>query len=283
MSLVGGFMLVRRWQAYLEASARVNASTRQQYRRAFIALIADLCIAPQDITEDDIVAWMVMRDPKGGHVAMTLKACHSFYGWAFAREEIVPNPVRALPVPKRKYGRPPALTDHDLVTVLGAARIYRDPRLAPTLELMYATGSRIGSIVALTASDIDFERAWIEFKVTKNDDPYGVPMNERAKVALRELLSLSEYRPRHSCTPRRPTLIGVGRSRVMQWIQDIEDVTGIKVHSHLFRHTLLTELAHDPTVPIAVTAKLANHKDPRTTMRYVADREQAMADALSGR
>jgi integrase len=283
MHVDGGFALIRRWQAYLEASSRVSASTRQQYRRALIVLVADLCIDVTLITEDDVVGWITSHDARGGAVALTLKACHSFYGWAFAREVIVPNPVRALVVPRRKYGRPPALTDHDLVTVLGAARLYRDPRLAPTLELMYATGARIGSIVALTASDVDFERAWVEFRVAKNDDPYGVPMNERAKVALRELLSLSEYRPRHSCTPRRPTLIGVGRSRVMQWIQDIEDVTGIEVHSHLFRHTLLTELAHDPTVPIAVTARLANHKDPRTTMRYVADRESAMARALSGR
>jgi integrase len=213
---------------------------------------------------------------------MTLRAAHSFYSWALAREEICPNPVRALLVPRRKYGRPPALTAADLQTVLGAARTYRDPRLAPTLELMYATGARIGSIVALTAADLDFERAWIEFRVAKNDDPYGVPMNERAKAACIELLSLADYHPRNSRT-RRPTLVGVGRSRVMQWIQDIEDSTAIPVWSHLFRHTLLTELAHDPTVPIAVVSRLANHSDPRTTMRYVADREGALASALAGR
>jgi integrase len=248
-----------------------------------VALVADLCIDVTLISEDDIVGWIAQHDPRGGAVALTLKACISFYSWALARDEIVPSPVRALSVPRRKYGKPPALTADELSTLLARARAYRDPRLAPTLELMYATGARIGSIVGLTAADLDFERAWIEFRVAKNDDPYGVPMNQRANAALRELLSLAEYRPRNSSCARRPTLIGVGRSRVMQWVQDLEDSTGIPVWSHLFRHTLLTELAHDPTVPIAVTAKIANHADPRTTMRYVADREGALASALAGR
>jgi integrase len=282
MSLADGFLLIRRWQAFLEASGRVNASTRLQYRRALVALIADLCIDVTLISEDDIVGWIAQHDPRGGAVALTLKACISFYSWALVREEIVPSPVRALTVPRRKYPRPPALTEQDLSTVLGAARAYRDPRLAPTLELMYATGARIGSIVGLEARDLDFDRAWIEFRVAKNDDPYGVPMNERAKVACRDLLMLADYRPRNA-PHRRMTLIGVGRSRVMQWIQDIEDSTGIPVWSHLFRHTLLTELAHDPAVPIAVVSKIANHKDSSTTMRYVADREGAMSAALGGR
>lgn len=290
MPLADGFELIRRWYAFLTVSGRVNASTRKQYRRALIAMLADLCLDPRDVTEDDIVAWIVApdeetgepRNPKGGAIAQTLKACHSFYGWALIREEIQPNPVRAIDVPRRKYGRPPALADDDLARVLSAARTYRDPRLAPTLELMYATAGRIGSICALTAADLDFQREWISFRVAKNDDPYGVPMNERARVACEELLSLADYAPattRH----RRPTLIGVGRSRVMQWIQDIEDSTGIPVWSHLFRHTILTELAHDPSVPMPVVSKMGNHKDTATTMRYVADREGALRDAMAGR
>jgi len=281
MSFADGFMLIRRWQAFLEVSGRTNASTRQQYRRALVALIADLCKDPRDITEDDVVAWMVDRDPRGGSVAMTMRACHSFYTWALARDEIVPSPVRALVIPKRKYGRPPALSEQDLAFVLGVARVYRDPRLAPTLELMYATGARVGSIVGLSATDLDFERAWISFRVAKNDDSYAVPMNERARVACRELLGLADYHP--ATGKRRATLVGVGRSRVLQWIQDIEDSSGIPVWSHLFRHTLLTELARDPSVPLVVAARIANHRDPKTTMRYVADREGAMAAALAGR
>jgi integrase/recombinase XerC len=282
LDVADGFLLIRRWQAFLVASGRVNESTRQQYRRALVGLIADVCKDPRDITEDDLIAWIRDRDPRGGAVAMTLRACHSFYGWAFIREEIMPNPVRAIEVPRRKYGKPPAMTGSQLVAVLGAARAYRDPRLAPMLELMYATGARIGSVCGLEARDLDFERAWIEFRVAKNDDPYGVPMNARASSACRELLDLSAYKPRNAVS-RRPTLVGVGRSRAMQWIQELEESTGIPVWSHLFRHTLLTELAHDPTVPIAVTSKLANHKDPRTTMRYVADREGAMTEAMTGR
>lgn len=290
MPLADGFELIRRWYAFLTVSGRVNASTRKQYRRALVAMLADLCLDPRAVTEDDVIAWIVApdeetgepRDPKGGSVALTLKAAHSFYGWALIREEIVPNPVRAIGVPRRKYGRPPALSEKHLRAVLGAARAYRDPRLAPTLELMYATAGRIASICALTADDLDFQHEWISFRVAKNDDPYGVPMNERARAACEELLSLADYRPTNACS-RRETLVGVGRSRLSRMIQDIEQETGIAVWSHLLRHTILTELAHDPAVPMPVVAKMGNHKDTATTMRYVADREGALRAAMAGR
>ena len=64
---------------------------------------------------------------------------------------------------------------------------------------------------------------------------------------------------------------------------DLEWASGVKFHSHLLRHKMISELAYDPAVPLAVAVRVANHKDPRTTMSYVDDREEAMASALEGR
>lgn len=283
MRLEDGFLLIRRWQSWLEASGRANENTRRQYRRAFVAFLADVCKDPRAITEDDVVDWLAPRArTKGSLRPDVIRAGRSFYLWALARDEVETNPFAAIPVPRRKYGRRPYLKPDELRRVLEAARRHRDPRVAPTLELLYATAARVGTACAIRAEDVDFDRGWVTFRVMKGDKPHGVPLNERAAAAVRELISLAGYTPPTGV--RRDTLIGVGRSRVEQWAQDVERASGVPVWPHLMRHSILTELAHDPDVPFIATSRIAGHEDPRVTAEfYVGDDETVLRSALAGR
>jgi integrase len=277
------FALIRRWQAFLEVSGRANAETRRQYRRAFVAFLADLCIDPREVTEDDAVRWLAERSRLQGSLRPdTIRAARSFYHWAQARGEVHRDPFAALPVPRHKYGRAPYLKPAELEHVLRIARHHRDPRVAPTMELLYATGARVGTACALVADDVDLDAGWIRFRVMKGGSQHGVPLNERGRIAVLELLGLADYTPIRG--RRRPTLIGVGRSRVEQWIAEVQAEAGVRVWPHLLRHTILTELAHDPAVPFIVTSRIAGHRDPRITAEaYVGDDESAMRAALAGR
>jgi integrase len=277
------FALIRRWQAFLEASGRANANTRRQYRRAFVAFLADVCLDPRDVTEDDAVAWIAERSRLQGSLRPdTIRAARSFYRWAAARGEVERDPFAALPVPRHKYGRAPYLSPAELARVLEAARAHRDPRVAPTIELAYATAARVSSLCAIEAADVDLDAGWITFRVVKGGGTHGVPLNDRARAAVLELIELADYTPVRG--RRRPTLIGVGRSRVEQWVGEVERASGVRVWPHLIRHTILTELAHDPSVPFIVTSRIAGHSDPRVTAEaYVGDDENAMRSALAGR
>lgn len=279
-----GWGLIRRWDSFLVATDRVNENTRRQYKRALAQFLMDplICKCPTQVTEDDIVEWIRDKRENGSKAeGPVLRALHSFYGWAWIREEITPNPVRAFPVPKTKRTVKRVMRDEDLAKVIRAARAYQDPRLAPALEFMYATGCRIGSLCGVRAEDLDFDRHWVEFTKAKNDDPYGVPMNDRAIAAAKELLALADYTPKRG--KRRDTLVGVGPTNVMRWIQDVEDVAGVRFHSHRLRHKIITELIRDPLVPPAAVSRFANHKDLKTTMEYVDALEDEMRSAVQGR
>ncbi len=283
MNIEDGFVLIRRWQSWLEVSGRANQNTRGQYRRAFVSFLADVCKDPRAITEDDAVAWLAHRArTKGSLRPDTIRAARSFYGWACMRGAVARDPFAAIPVPKPKYGRVDYLKTSELRRVLQAARAHRDPRVAPTLELLYATAARVGTACGIVAEDVDLERGWLRFRVMKGGDPHGVPLNDRASAAIRELLELADYVPPKA--RRRPTLIGVGASRVEQWVQEVEASAGVRVWPHLLRHTILTEMAHDPAVPFIVVSRIAGHADPRVTAAaYVGDDEDAMRAALAGR
>ena len=112
------FSLIRRWQDYLKVSGRANENTRRQYRRCIVAFLADVVGDPanehlrgiRDVTEDDVIAFLAAQDPRGGMRRQSLKALRSFYAWAERRRLLEDNPVRALPLPREKYGKAPTLS-----------------------------------------------------------------------------------------------------------------------------------------------------------------------------
>lgn len=278
VEMADGFALIRRWQDFLDVAGRANASTRRQYRRALVAFLADLCKDPRTVTEDDVISWLVEHDPKGGARKATIRAGRSFYQWALEREHVAANPFRAIPVPRPKYGRARYLDPADLARIFAAARSHRDPRVGPTLELMYHTGARVGSVVGIESGDIDLERGWIDFRIAKNADPYGVPLSDAALRACQELLALADYKPA-TAPHRRTTLVGVGRSRVMQWVQEVEAASGVECWSHLLRHTMATRLMNDPSVPPLIVAELLNHKSLDIVMKHYASGDEEMKRA----
>src|ERR1043166_3394488 len=251
------FALMRRWQTFLEVSGRVGESTRRQYRRYLLSFLADTMKDLREVTEDDVVTYLAELPAKGHARGAALRALRSFYGWASERDEMPTNPVRRLKIPKPKYGPAPFLNEADLELVLTTAGEMDDPRIRPTLELMFATGGRVGSICALHVSDLHIEEPspWLRFTTAKNDDPYDVWLGPLGVKACRELLALAEYRPSRSGR-RRSTLVGVGTSRVEQWCQEIERRSGIACWPHLLRHTFADRLLNDPNVPPRVAASM---------------------------
>ncbi len=289
---LGFFELFRRWQLYLDVSGRCNGNTARQYRRYVLAFFADVIADPErfpevrqpaDVTEDDVVEYVKNLDPKGGMRAQVLKALHSFYGWAERRCELPHNPVRAIPIPRRKYGRAPTLAREERLRLFAAAELV-DPRARPTFELMYNTGARIGSIVEVLPADVYWvteggrRRRWLDFRRAKGDRPYRVPLNAEASAAVDRLLELADYVPKRG--KRRPTLVGVGEQRIRDWIDEAEARSGVRAWPHLLRHAFATDLRD---VDDRTWASLMNHRDASLRSRYVPppeDRMGAGVDAL---
>lgn len=275
---VGSFDLIRRWQDFLEVSGEAGPNTRRQYRRYLLAFLAEVLKDPRDVTEDDVISYLASLDPRGSMRGMTLRALRSFYGWAEERG-VCGNPVRRLRVPKHKPGPAPALSPAELERFLAAAATLPDPRAHPSLELMYATGARIGSICGVLPEDVDLERRRIFFRVAKYDQPYSVPLGPRGLEAARRLLELRDWKPRN-VRERRPTLTGVGPFVVWRWCKAAGERAGLKVTPHLLRHTFATRLAEDPRVDVRTWVELMNHRDASLLRRYAAASEERLRRAV---
>jgi len=261
------FELLRGWQRYLEVSGRVAPNTARQYRRQLLAFVADVMVPLEQVTEDDVVGRLAEISPHGEARGALLRALKSFYGWAASHGRVSHDPTRALRVPKRRYGRAPALTEEELEAIFRAAERV-DPRARPTMELIYATGARLGSIAAVMPEDVDIGGAWIEFREAKGHHPYGVPLGPRGLAAARRLLELRSFRPRTAAS-RRPTLVGVGAGRIRQWVQEAGRLAGVRVWPHLLRHCTITRLAA-AGVDVRTIVEFANWRDPSQLRRYAA-------------
>lgn len=135
------------------------------------------------------------------------------------------------------------------------------------IEILASTGIRVGELVKLNRSDIDFhERQCVVFG--KGNKERIVYFNARTKIHLRqyleertdneEALFVSLHAP-HT----RLTISGV-ENRVKEIGRRLQMP---KVHPHKFRRTLAT-MAIDKGMPIEQVQRLLGHVRIDTTLRY---------------
>jgi site-specific recombinase XerD len=270
------FQLLKRWSDWMEVSGRYSAKTRHAYRRYVISFLADTLIPLEETTEDDVVGYLADLPANGDMRGAMLRALRCFYGWAADRG--MPNPVIRLKVPRKKYGAAPFLEAEDLERLFEAADM--DPRARPTLELMFATGARLGSITEVMPGDVDLAKRVIHFRVAKGDRPYSVPLGARGYGAVMGLLELIEWKPKMASI-RRPTLIGVGPGTVQRWVSEAGEKIGVRAHCHLLRHTFAERICNDPAVPALIAAELLNHVDTSLLRRYASGRSELQRSAVA--
>jgi integrase len=268
------FDQLQRWQRFLEVSGKANAKTRSQYKRYVLRFLADVCKSAEQVTEDDVIEMLATYAPV--YRKQTIQALRSFYAWAEERYEMR-NPVKRLHTPPSKLGPAPTLTDDELRRLLDAADLV-DPRARWTIQLAYATGARVGSLVNVTKDDC--REGHIIFRVAKHDKPYKVPLGAKGLEAVGELLKLRGYLP-PTVKRRRPTLVGVGEGTVHRWVKLAGELAGLKAYPHLLRHTFATNLANNPDVDMRTFVELMNHRDGSLMRRYAAPRDERLKAAVA--
>lgn len=144
------------------------------------------------------------------------------------------------------------------------------------LELFYASGIRIGELVALNLAELDFQGGFARVR-GKGRKERIVPVGRKAREALRTyLISRSELHPRTAKGPRdsealflnhrggRITARSVSRI-VLRHL--LESGLGKKITPHGLRHSFATHLL-DAGADLRVIQELLGHAHLRTTQRY---------------
>lgn len=188
----------------------------------------------------------------------------SFFAWLEDEDYIAKSPVRRIHKVKTDALVKEALTDEQLELLRDNCTEKRDLAI---IDLLASTGIRVGELVKLNRSDIDYhERQCVVFG--KGGKERIVYFNARTKLHLQNYLTersddedalfVSLLSP-HT----RLTISGV-ESRVKELGKRLNMP---KIHPHKFRRTMAT-MAIDKGMPIEQVQKLLGHVRIDTTLRY---------------
>lgn len=188
----------------------------------------------------------------------------SFFSWLEEEDYILKSPMRRIHKIKTTKPVKEIISDEAIELLRDHCECTRDLAI---IDLLYSTGIRVGELVKLNISDIDFEsRECIVFG--KGDKERKVYFDAKTKIHLQEYL-----KKRKDDNPALFVTLDAPYSRlkisgVEIRMRTLGRYVGLtKIHPHKFRRTMATR-AIDKGMPIEQVQKLLGHSQIGTTMEY---------------
>lgn len=211
-----------------------------------------------------------------------LSAVKSFLRWACQEDLLPANPAEPVPTPKAERKLPRHLRPGEVEDLLEAFDDEDDGdplvrRNRAILEVLYASGLRVGELVSLDWGDLDLPGRALRV-MGKGSKERMVPLGEPAVRALRAWLEVwDEVRREAKDRPGdkgEPVWLGAqgGRlsDRVVRTILDQaveKSALSQGVHPHALRHTFATHLL-EAGADLRSIQELMGHSSLATTQRY---------------
>ena len=188
----------------------------------------------------------------------------SFFSWLEEEDYILKSPMRRIHKIKTKQPVKEVISDEAIELLRDNCECSRDLAI---IDLLYSTGIRVGELVNLNISDVDFEaRECVVFG--KGDKERKVYFDAKAKLHLLNYLTeRKDNNPALFVTLDAPhdrlKISGVEiRIRSLGRKLNME-----KIHPHKFRRTMATR-AIDKGMPIEQVQKILGHSQIDTNMQY---------------
>lgn len=188
----------------------------------------------------------------------------SFFSWLEEEDYILKSPMRRIHKIRAEKLVKNIITDEDIEKLRDGCTCSRDVAM---IDLLYSTGIRVGELVRLNRSDINFsERECVVFG--KGDKERKVYFDAKSKVHLIDYLntrkddnpalfvSLDKPNDRLKISGVEIRLRQLGRKLNLD-----------RVHPHKFRRSMATR-AIDKGMPIEQVQKILGHSQIDTTMQY---------------
>ena len=188
----------------------------------------------------------------------------SFFSWLEDEDYIIKSPIRRIHRIKTPTVVKEILTDENLENLRDKCENIRDLSL---VELLISTGMRVGELVNLNISNLNFEdRSCIV--LGKGNKEREVYFDAKTKLHLKEYLSKRNDNNDALFVSLRKPYQRLSISGIELIIRNLGVSTNInKVHPHKFRRTLAT-MAIDKGMPVEQVQKLLGHVKIETTMHY---------------
>ena len=188
----------------------------------------------------------------------------SFFSWLEDEDYIIKSPVRRIHKIKTAVVVKEVLTDENLEKLRDECENIRDLSL---IELLISTGMRVGELVNLNISNLNFEdRSCIV--LGKGNKEREVYFDAKTKLHLKEYISKRNDSNEALFVSMKEPHQRLSISGIELIIRTLGINSNInKVHPHKFRRTLAT-MAIDKGMPVEQVQKLLGHVKIETTMHY---------------
>jgi integrase/recombinase XerD len=263
-----------------------SANTLAAYRRdlaAYSEFLAGRGLTPATVTEavvEDYLAFLRAAGRAPASVARALVSVRSLHRFLEDEGQAPTNPAGEVPRPKIPSGLPKALSEAEVVSLLGAvtgddAVARRDRAI---LEVLYGCGLRVSELVGLSLADLDLGAGLLR-AYGKGAKERVVPVGRLACEAVQAWLAPGG---RSTLAPRRwarrgdaeAVFLNVrgGRlSRQGAWgiVRHYGDTVGLgdRLSPHVLRHSCATHML-DRGADIRVVQELLGHASISTTQVY---------------
>lgn len=245
-----------------------SARTLQYYQVTIDHLLKNTDTMIRKITTDEIRTYLAEYQQRNNCSKVTVdnvrRNISSFFSWLEEEDYILKSPMRRIHKIKTKQPVKEIISDEVIERLRDNCRCSRDLAM---IDLLYSTGIRVGELVGLNISDIDFEeRECVVYG--KGDKERRVYFDAKAKLHLQNYInSRTDTNPALFVTLDSPyerlKISGVEiRVRELGRKLNIE-----KIHPHKFRRTMATR-AIDKGMPIEQVQKILGHSQIGTTMQY---------------
>ncbi|RGX94534.1 integrase [Roseburia sp. OF03-24] len=242
--------------------------TLQYYKMTVEHLLATLDVPVRKMTTDEIRSYLANYQQRNNCSKVTVdnvrRNISSFFSWLEEEDYILKSPMRRIHKIKTKQSVKETISDEMIEKLRDNCECARDLAM---IDLLYSTGIRVGELVRLNISDIDFEeRECIVYG--KGDKERRVYFDAKAKLHLQNYIN-----SRHDDNPALFTTLDAPYDRLK--ISGVEirvrelgrKISMERIHPHKFRRTMATR-AIDKGMPIEQVQKILGHSQIDTTMQY---------------
>ena len=271
-----------------EAHLRQEKDRSEHTVRAYLADLDHLTrfldhreVSLLDLRLADLRAWLGAQAGAGvarSTLARRSAAVRTFCRWAARSGRLAQDPSLRLVAPKRAVTLPDVLAAKDATDLLEIAAIASDDedpihvRDRAMLEVLYATGVRVGELTGLDLDDVDDSRQVVRV-IGKGNKERSVPFGRPARDALEQWRRIG--RPQLATEQSGPALFLGRRGRrvdqrqvrtvVHRLLEHVPDAPDLGPHG--LRHSAATHLL-EGGADLRVVQELLGHASLATTQIY---------------
>lgn len=242
--------------------------TLQYYNLTVSQLLSIVTVPVRKMTTDEIRGYLAEYQQRNNCSKVTVdnvrRNISSFFSWLEEEDYILKSPMKRIHKIKTKQPVKEIISDEMIERLRDNCKCVRDLAM---IDLLYSTGIRVGELVGLNISDINFEeRECVVYG--KGDKERKVYFDAKAKLHLQNYIeSRQDDNPALFITLDAPydrlKISGV-EIRVRELGRKLQMD---KIHPHKFRRTMATR-AIDKGMPIEQVQKILGHSQIDTTMQY---------------